>query len=65
LLSITALEFRQRYDGEGMLHRFREELILPFTSTLRTFSPLTEGLRWLAGTSTHHIETSPRIDQRY
>jgi AraC-like DNA-binding protein len=51
LLSITALEFRQRYDGEGMLHRFREELILPFQSTLRTFSPLTESLRWLAGTS--------------
>lgn len=49
LLSITALEFRQRYDGEGMLHRFREELILPFVVTLRTFSPLTEGLRWLTG----------------
>ena len=51
LLSITALEFRQRYDGEGMLHRFREELILPFAPTLRSFSPLTEGLRWLAGIS--------------
>lgn len=51
LLSITALEFRQRYDGEGMLHRFREELILPFATTLRSFSPLTEGLRWLAGTT--------------
>lgn len=51
LLSITALEFRQRYDGEGMLHRFREELILPFVSTLRSFSPLIEGLRWLAGSS--------------
>ena len=51
LLSITALEFRQRYDGEGMLHRFREELIVPFVPTLRNFSPLTEGLRWLAGTS--------------
>ncbi|HEY8795424.1 MAG TPA: helix-turn-helix domain-containing protein [Gemmatimonadaceae bacterium] len=54
LLSITALEFRQRYDGEGMLHRFREELILPFALTLRSFSPLTEGLRWLAGTSRIH-----------
>ena len=51
LLSITALEFRQRYDGEGMLHRFREELILPFVTILRSFSPLTESLRWLAGTS--------------
>lgn len=54
LLSITALEFRQRYDGEGMLHRFREELILPFAPTLRSFSPLTEGLRWLSGTSNIH-----------
>lgn len=51
LLSMTALEFRQRYDGEGMLHRFREELILPFVGTLRRFSPLSEGLRWLASTS--------------
>lgn len=54
LLSITALEFRQRYDGEGMLHRFREELILPFIPTLRNFSPLIEGLRWLAGISSGH-----------
>ena len=52
LLSITALQFRQRYDGEGMLHRFREELILPFAPTLRSFSPLTESLRWLGGRST-------------
>lgn len=49
LLSITALEFRHRYDGEGMLHRFREELILPFVTTLRVFSPLKESLRWLTG----------------
>jgi len=51
LLSMTALEFRQRYDGEGMLHRFREELVLPFVGILRTFNPLTEGLRWLSGSS--------------
>lgn len=50
-LSMTALEFRQRYDGEGMLHRFREELVLPFVRTLRSFSPLSEGLRWLPGAS--------------
>jgi AraC-like DNA-binding protein len=64
LLSITALDFRQRYDGEGMLHRFREELILPFVGTLRSFSPLTEGLRWLAGTSSHHRLNSLRSNQR-
>jgi AraC-like DNA-binding protein len=55
LLSITALQFRQRYDGEGMLHRFREELILPFAPTLQSFSPLTESLRWLGGRSTTEV----------
>ena len=64
LLSITALQFRQRYDGEGMLHRFREELVLPFATTLRSFSPLTEGLRWLAGTATMH-DSSLRHYERH
>lgn len=40
LLGMTALEFRQRYDGEGMLQRFREELILPYLGKLRDFAPL-------------------------
>jgi AraC-like DNA-binding protein len=40
-LGLTASEFRRRFDGEGMLHRFREELVLPHLSRLRTFSPLT------------------------
>ena len=40
VLRITAVDFRHRYDGEGMLHRFREELILPFLNILRTFTPL-------------------------
>ena len=37
---MTAGTFRQRYDGEGMLARFRAELIEPFRDTLRTFDPL-------------------------
>jgi len=40
LLRMTAVEFRQTYDGEGMLQRFREELVLPHRATLRTFVPL-------------------------
>lgn len=40
LIHLTAVEFRQKYDGEGMLQRFREDLILPFLATLHTFSPL-------------------------
>ena len=48
VLGITAVDFRQRYDGEGMLRRFREELILPYVSTLRRFSPLAASPVWPA-----------------
>ena len=40
ILQVTAQEFRERYDGEGMLQRFRDELILPHLSRLRLFDPL-------------------------
>jgi AraC-like DNA-binding protein len=41
LLGMTAQRFRETYDGEGMLERFRAELVTPFTETLRRFRPLT------------------------
>ena len=44
LIQLTAVEFRQRYDGEGMLQRFRTDLILPYTSRLRTLTPLSVSL---------------------
>lgn len=44
LLGMTAVQFRNRYDGEGMLQRFREEMVLPFAEVLRRFSPL--GEKW-------------------
>ena len=34
------MEFRQRYDGEGMLQLFRDELVLPHIGRLRSFDPL-------------------------
>jgi AraC-like DNA-binding protein len=40
MLRLTALEFRERYDGEGMLQHFRDELILPHLPRLRCFDPL-------------------------
>lgn len=46
LLRMTAVEFRQRYDGEGMLQRFRDELVLPYRTTLRRFTPLTLAPAW-------------------
>ena len=40
LLGLTAVEFRRRYDGDGMLERFRTELVRPHAATLRRFDPL-------------------------
>ena len=41
LMRITALQFRDRYDGEGMLQHFREALVLPYLDKLRPLRPLT------------------------
>ncbi|HET7583990.1 MAG TPA: helix-turn-helix domain-containing protein [Gemmatimonadaceae bacterium] len=46
MIGMTAVDFRQRYDGEGMLQRFREELVLPYLPVLRQFSPLSMGPQW-------------------
>ena len=40
LIHLTAAEFRQTYDGEGMLQRFRHDLVIPYLPTLRDFTPL-------------------------
>lgn len=40
LLGVTALEFREQYDGEGMLERFRQDLVLPHLTALRRLAPL-------------------------
>lgn len=44
LIQLTAVEFRQKYDGEGMLQRFRADLIIPYLPSLRTFTPLSVSL---------------------
>lgn len=40
MLRLTAVEFREHYDGARMFERFREELILPYVDQLRRLSPL-------------------------
>lgn len=47
LLGLTAGEFRRRYDGEGMLERFRADLVLPHAEVLRRFRPLSAMPGWL------------------
>jgi len=44
MLRITAVDFRERYDGAGMLERFRQELVIPYLSGLRRLSPLAYGI---------------------
>ncbi|HVE79051.1 MAG TPA: helix-turn-helix domain-containing protein, partial [Gemmatimonadaceae bacterium] len=48
MLGMTAVAFRQRYDGEGMLQRFRDELVLPYAATLRRFTPLAPPPGWVS-----------------
>ena len=40
VLRVSAVEFRERYDGATMLDRFREELVLPYRPALRRLLPL-------------------------
>jgi AraC-like DNA-binding protein len=41
LMCMTAVQFRERYDGGGMLQHFREVLVLPHIAQLRILRPLT------------------------
>ena len=43
VLRMSASEFRRRYDGEGMLERFRAELIAPHRGRLAQLRPLAPG----------------------
>ncbi len=45
LLGFTAMTFRQQYDGDGMVERFRAELVRPYLTRLRAFDPLA-ARRW-------------------
>src|SRR3954468_8290683 len=40
LMRMTAIQFREQYDGEGMLEFFRRELVLPHVAKLRGLRPL-------------------------
>ncbi|MEX2154762.1 MAG: helix-turn-helix domain-containing protein [Gemmatimonadaceae bacterium] len=40
MLRITAVDFRERYDGAGMLDRFRQELVVPHLGSLCRLTPL-------------------------
>lgn len=55
LLGISPVRFREMYDGETMLQRFREELILPHVSTLRSFRPAMSQPGWIPKGQSQHV----------
>ena len=46
LLNVTASEFRSRYTGALMFKMFRNDLVLPYLSTLRELHPLSIAAGW-------------------
>lgn len=47
VLGMSPVQFREAYDGEMMLRRFREDLIIPYLATLRRFRPATAQPGWI------------------
>lgn len=47
VMGLTAVQFRERYDGEGMIQYFRQTLIHPHLEQLRALRPLSPS--WGAG----------------
>jgi len=43
VLGLPALEFRETYDGAGMLQRLRDDLVLRYLASWRSFDPLASG----------------------
>lgn len=59
VLGISPLQFRERYTGETMLERFREELILPHLTTLRSFRPGSAPPGWMPRAAVHMPVEAP------
>lgn len=48
VMKMSPVAFRQAYDGDAMLRYFRSELIVPYVSILKKFSPVAAQPGWLA-----------------
>lgn len=57
VMHMSPVQFRRRYDGDGMLRRFREDLVLPYVATLRRFRPATAEPGWMHGSRSDEIAT--------
>lgn len=54
IMHVTAVEFREQYDGEGMLEHFRQTLVLPHLDRLRQLRPLSPS--WAASYAKNTVQ---------
>lgn len=47
IMYMSPVTFRETYDGAGMLHHFRNELVLPYVEILKTFRPAATLPGWI------------------
>ena len=47
VMHMSPVQLRQAFNGDRMLQRFREELVLPYLDTLRTFRPASLEPGWI------------------
>jgi AraC-like DNA-binding protein len=54
IMHVTAVEFRDQYDGEGMLEHFRQTLVVPHLDRLRQLRPLSPS--WAASYAKNTVQ---------
>ena len=69
LLNMSAVEFRVRYDGDGMLDCFREQLVLRHLAAWQRFDPFgrsarTIGIEKSTGRARSHAPERTAVDPR-
>lgn len=47
MMKMSPVDFRNRFDGQGMVQHFRTQLILPYADTLRCFHPIDAFPGWI------------------
>src|SRR5215213_1185818 len=64
MMHMSPVEFRERYDGAGMLLYFREQLVLPYLEVLRVFRPAAAPPGWIKRQRNLDARSTSRLTAR-
>jgi AraC-like DNA-binding protein len=53
IMGMSPVDFRETYDGTGMLQYFRSELVVPYATILKTFRPAATSPGWITRHQNH------------